>query len=260
MSHVNQLFALDGTVAVVIGGAGKIGLPIVEALAEAGATVWIASPRQQSLERALNRMSASGLQCHGIELDQAEESSIESALRTITTESGAPAVLVNSGVERPMRKFLDDTAEAWDRSMAVNARGLFLTCRSFARVMAASGGGSIINVGSVYGLVAPDPSIYEGTEVGTEPDYPYTKGGMIQFTKYLAAYFAKSKVRVNCLCPGGLYNHQDERFVERYNKKVPMGRMASEEDLKGPALFLASRASQYVTGVVLPVDGGMSVW
>jgi NAD(P)-dependent dehydrogenase (short-subunit alcohol dehydrogenase family) len=259
MAHVRDLFSLSGQSAVVIGGAGKIGFPMSEALAEAGARVWIASPHDESIERAVGRLAAAGHDVRGVRVDQSDQSEVERLVRE-TSADGVPSVLVNCGVERPMRKLLDDTPEAWDRSMAVNARGLFVTCRAFGRAMAAAGGGSVINVGSVYGIVAPDPGIYEGTDVGTEPDYPYTKGGMIQFTRYLATYFAKARVRFNCICPGGLYNQQDSRFVERYNQKVPLGRMAVPDDLKGATVFLASRAADYVTGVILAVDGGFTVW
>jgi NAD(P)-dependent dehydrogenase (short-subunit alcohol dehydrogenase family) len=125
--------------------------------------------------------------------------------------------------------------------------------------MAKNGGGSIINVASIYGLVAPDQAIYKGTNIQTEPDYPYTKGGMIMFSKYLSTYLAKDKVRVNCVAPGGFFNNQGEPFLSQYIKKVPLRRMAYHNDLKGVAIFLASDASSYVTGTVIPVDGGWTI-
>jgi len=256
--HVNELFSLKQTVAVVVGGAGKIGFPMSEALAEAGATVYIASTNLARCRVAVEKLHAAGLEAHALRFDQMEEASVADGLATVSAASGVPTVLVNCAVERPMKKFFEDEVANWDRSMAVNARGLFLCCRAFGKAMAQNGGGSIINVASIYGISAPDMSIYEGTSFQTEPDYPYTKGGMIMFSKYLASYFAKANVRVNCIAPGGFFNHQGEPFLRQYLRKVPMGRMAYHDDLKGVAVFLASAASAYLTGTVIPIDGGFT--
>ncbi len=260
MTKVKDLFSLKGQCAVVVGGAGRIGTPMAEALAEAGARVYIASRAAKSDHPVVSRMVKAGLDVHAIAFDQSDEASVNRAIETITKECGTPAILVNSGVERPMARLLDDDVEAWDRSMAVNARGLFVTCRAFARAMGAAGRGSIINVTSIYGVVAPDPAMYEGSNEGTEPDYPYTKGGMIMFSKYLATYFARQGVRVNCIAPGGLFDNQAEPFYSRYLAKVPMKRMAVPDDLKGITVLLASAAGAYITGAVIPVDGGWTAW
>ncbi len=256
---VQKLFSLSGKCAVVIGGGGKIGFPMAEALAEAGARVYIASKNAESFKSKVDKLRSRELDVHGVTLDQSNEKDVEACLARISEEAGVPNILINCGVERPMLKFFDDTFENWDRSMTVNARGLFITCRSFGRAMSKNGGGSIINVASIYGLVAPDQTLYEGTNIQTEPDYPYTKGGMIMFSKYLASYLAKDKVRVNCIAPGGFFNNQGEKFLNQYNRKVPLGRMAYHDDLKGVAVFLASEASSYITGTVIPVDGGFTI-
>jgi NAD(P)-dependent dehydrogenase (short-subunit alcohol dehydrogenase family) len=255
---VQNLFSLSGRCAVVIGGLGKIGFPITEALAEAGARVYVASRKAGEPNARLAQLIARGLDVKGVTLDQSDEKMVLDLLERTSTEFKVPEILVNCAVERPMRHYLDDTPEAWDRSMEINARGLFVTCRAFAKVMAANKGGTIINVASIYGLVAADPSIYEGTDINTEPDYPYTKGGMIMFSKYLASYFGKFGVRVNCIAPGGLFNNQPEPFYSRYIAKVPMRRMATHDDIKGAIVFLASDAAAYVTGCVLPIDGGFT--
>lgn len=255
--HIHDLFSLKGQCAVVIGGAGKIGFPMVEALAEAGARVYVAS-RYADRSRVTD-LAGLGLDVVPVILDQSDESMVKQLIEQINDEYKAPNILVNCGVERPMKKLLDDSPDAWDRSMEINARGLFVCCRTFARHMEAHGGGAIINVASVYGLVAPDPLIYEGTDMGTEPDYPYTKGGMIMFSKYLASYFGQRGVRVNCIAPGGMFNDQPQPFLDRYLQKVPMRRMAYHDDLKGAVVFLASRASAYLTGAVIPVDGGLTI-
>lgn len=257
--HTKELFSLSRKCAVVVGGAGKIGFPICEALAEAGARVYIVSRQEENYLSAAEKLCAAGLDVYGLRMDQSDEGSVASCLEAIARNSKIPDILVNCGVERPMKKYFDDDIEFWDHSMKINARGLFITCRAFGKAMAKQGGGCIINVASIYGLVAPDQHIYEGTSMQTEPDYPYTKGGMIMFSKYLASLFSKDKVRVNCIAPGGFFNHQEEPFYSRYIKKVPMRRMAYHDDLKGVAVFLASDASAYITGVVIPVDGGLTV-
>lgn len=258
--HVNDLFSLKGKCAVVIGGAGKIGFPMSEALAEAGADVCVVSTQEQSYFTAAKKLQDQGLRAEGFQMDQSKEESIKICFNQIKDKFKTPDILVNCGVERPMKKYFEDSVESWDRSMAVNARGLFLTCRVFGKAMQEQGVGSIINVSSIYGTVAPDKHLYEGTDIHqTEPDYPYTKGGMNMFSKYLASFFAKDKVRVNCISPGGFFNNQREPFLSQYNRKVPMGRMAYHDDLKGVTVFLASDASSYITGAIIPVDGGFTI-
>ena len=257
--HIDKLLSLKDNCAVVIGGKGKIGYPMAEALAESGARVYIASPSAKDKDKSMMKLQKRGLKVFGRLLNQSNESEIESLISSIKNEYKTPNILINSGVIRPMKKFLDDDSTAWERSMEVNAKGLFLTCRTFAKAMKNHGGGSIINIASIYGIVAPDPSIYEGTDIDTEPDYSYTKGGMIMFSKYMAAYFAQYGVRVNCIAPGGMFDNQDESFIEKYIQKVPMKRMAYPDDMKGVAVFLASSASKYITGAVIPVDGGLTI-
>jgi NAD(P)-dependent dehydrogenase (short-subunit alcohol dehydrogenase family) len=257
--HINKLLSLKDKVAVVVGGAGKIGFPMAEALAEAGALVYIASSRKDGYEKALQKLSGAGLKARGIRLDMSDEKSVLQALKTIKQDSKIPDILINSGSNRPMRKFMEDSVENWDLSMSVNARGIFVTCRAFANIMSEQGSGSIINVSSIYGIVAPDMNIYEGSNFETEPDYPFIKGGAIMFSKYLASYYANHGVRVNCIAPGGFFNNQPEPFLTKYTDKVLLGRMACHDDMKGAALFLASKASDYITGHVLPVDGGWTI-
>ena len=143
--------------------------------------------------------------------------------------------------------------------MKINAGGLFLTCKLFGSEIAKNSGGSIVNISSIYGSVAPDMKIYEGSDFETEPDYPYTKGGMNMFSKYLASYFSNKKVRVNVISPGGFFNNQQEPFLSKYISKVPMGRMAINKDLKGVSVFLASDAADYITGNNIFVDGGFNI-
>ncbi len=123
--------------------------------------------------------------------------------------------------------------------------------------IAESGGGSIVNIGSMQGVYGADFSLYEGTDMDSPPDYHFHKGGMVSLTKYLARKLAPQKIRVNCISPGGLFTGQPEAFVEKYSNKVPLGRMASDDDLKGVVVFFASDASAYITGENLVMDGGL---
>jgi len=254
--HINELFSLDGRCAVVIGGAGKVGFSMAEALAEAGARVYIASRSAKNFQPAVERLKSAGLKVAGIAIDQADESSVLKTLDIISNEYKTPDILINSGCYRPMKDFYNDSTESWDESMEVNSRGLFITCRTFGDAMARQGKGSIINISSIYGMVAPDMSIYDGVDFETEPDYPFIKGGIITYSKYLSSYYSKKNVRVNCISPGGVFNNQEEPFLGNYEKRTPLGRMANPNDMKGIALFLASEASGYITGSVIPVDGG----
>jgi NAD(P)-dependent dehydrogenase (short-subunit alcohol dehydrogenase family) len=257
--HIEKLFSLKGQCAVVIGGSGKIGFPMVEALAEAGAKVYIASRNSNNFQPAVDKIRSQGLNAEGIVLDQSNEECVVEAINFITKEFKIPDILINAGCSRPMKKFFNDSVENWDKSMQENSRGMFITARAFGKSMEKNGKGSIINISSIYGLVAPDMSIYEGSDFETEPDYAFLKGGIISFSKYLSSYYAKKGVRVNCISPGGFYNNQPEPFLSKYVAKTPMGRMAEHDDMKGVALFLASDASRYITGSVIAVDGGWTV-
>jgi len=254
--HIDKLFSLKGKCAVVVGGAGKIGFPMAQSLAEAGAKVYIASSNKKNYIESVRKLKSEGLDVEGLTIDQSNEVSVLKFLKKVSTECKTPDILINAGYIRPMQKFFHDTADNWDKSMLVNSRGMFIICRAFGNAMAKQGKGSIINISSIYGMVAPDMSIYEGSDFETEPDYPFIKGGIISFTKYLSSYYSKDNVRVNCISPGGFYNNQPEPFLSKYIAKTPLGRMATHDDMKGVALFLASDSSSYITGTVIPVDGG----
>ena len=144
--HIQELFSLKDKLAVVIGGAGKIAFPMAESLAEAGALVYIASTRKESYELAVKRLLDAGLKARGVYLDISDEKSVLNALDQIKAESKVPDILINSGCNRPMKKFMDDSVENWDKSMSVNARGLFITCKAFGNAMANQSSGSIINI------------------------------------------------------------------------------------------------------------------
>ena len=250
-------FSLQGKTALITGAAGLYGRQIATAVAEAGATCFIASRSLPSLHAVADELCERDLDVTALSYDQGDEKSILALRDELKNRVGGIDILVNNSVLRPMKKGFDDDAAAFARSMEVNATGLFVISRAFGDLMAERGGGSILNIGSIYGLIAPDPTIYQGTDInGWLPDYFFHKGGWINLTRYFASIYGKDGIRVNCLSPGGCYTNQDANFVERYSDKTMLGRMANPEDLGGPVAFLLSDASAYITGVNLPVDAG----
>jgi NAD(P)-dependent dehydrogenase (short-subunit alcohol dehydrogenase family) len=254
---VLERFSLTGRVALVSGGAGpQFGSSITEALAEAGATVITASRSLDSNQELAERLRGEGYTAHALQLDITSEESID-ALHTEAVERfGGVDVLVNSAVVGRVGGFEEQTPESWTFSAQGNMVGLMHMCQIFMPEMVARGRGSIINISSIYGVVANDPSLYLGTDMKQPPDYTFVKAGMINFTRYLANYHGKKGVRANCICPGGYAAGQPQPFVEQYEQRCPMGRMLGNEDIKGAVVFLASDASEYVTGASLMVDGG----
>ncbi|NPV55029.1 MAG: SDR family oxidoreductase [Firmicutes bacterium] len=250
-----NFFLLDGKVALVTGGAGRYGRFIVEALAEAGATTYIASRSVEKCHGLADELSQKGYKVLAGQLDQASEVSARELYRRILEEQGKIDILVNNAVSRPMKGY-DDPIESFAESMEVNATGVFMLTRIFSQNMVERRQGSIINIASIQGVVGPDFSLYEGTEMDAPPDYFFHKAGMINLTRYLAAKLGPYGVRVNAISPGGLFANQNPAFVERYSKRTFLGRMAGGEEIKGAVVFFASDASSYITGANLMVDGG----
>jgi NAD(P)-dependent dehydrogenase (short-subunit alcohol dehydrogenase family) len=255
--NVLERFKLDGKVALVTGGAGLYGRQIAEALAEAGAKTFIASRGMEALQRQAEIFRQAGLDVTALPLDQSQEASIRTLLEEILRLASRCDVLVNNAVSRPAGKDVPPF-EAFARSMEINATGIYMMTEVFGRHMADRGGGSIINIGSIYGMVGPDFTLYEGTAMGAPADYFFHKGGMVQLTRHAAATLGPSGVRVNCIHPGGFFDNQPEAFLRRYCPRTFLGRMANEEDLKGIIVLLASDASAYITGTNIPVDGGLT--
>ena len=248
-------FSLKDKVALVTGGAGAYGKQIVEALAEAGAETFMASRNMENLKRQAGKFREAGLRITPLQFDQGEEDSIVDLAERIEEIAGGTDILVNNAVFKIKRGW-SIPAEDFARSMQVNATGLFVMVRTFGERMAARGGGSIINIGSTFGMIGPDYSLWQGLEGRGLPDYFFHKGGLLQLTRFAASRFGPSGVRVNTISPGGLFAGQDPKHVKLYSDRTLLGRMANETDLKGAVVFLASEASAYVTGANLVVDGG----
>lgn len=254
---VLDLFNLEGKVAVVTGGSGLYGRQITRALAEAGAKVYTASRNLDSNVEYAKLMQEEGLNVVGESFDQSDEKSILDFLNRIIAVDGKVDILVNNSVLRSMKSYNDDIA-SFEKSMDVNATGIFAMCRAFGDHMAENGSGSIINIGSYMGILGPDDTLYNGVGFSgfNSPDYFFHKGGMTNLTRFMASYYGPKNVRCNVIQPGGFFNNQHPLFVERYNDRTFLKRMANDTDLMGIVLFLASNASEYITGTVIPVDGG----
>jgi len=248
-------FSLAGQVILLTGGAGLYGRGLSAQLAETGATLVLASRNVEALRVVAAEETARGYTVHARELDQGDEASVLRLRDSIRADFGRIDGLVNNAVSRPMKSVQAPLSE-WESSMRTNATGLFSITRTFGEMMVAQGSGTIVNIGSIQGMVGPDFSLYEGTSMGAIPDYFFHKGGMLNLTRYFAALYGPRGIRVNCLSPGGFYNGQNPLFVERYCKATYLRRMADDRDLGGPVIFLLSEASRYITGANLAVDGG----
>jgi len=270
-----ELFSLKNKIAIVTGALGLIGKQHCYALAEAGAHVVVADMNEQKCDEFAEELDTATLtEPLGVGVDITMRESIEALRNRVMEKFGTIDILVNNAAINDMfespaaaaeqSKFENYPLELWQKSLDVNVTGMFLCSQILGGVMASGNGGSIINIASTYGLVAPDQLLYvkpDGTQpFYKSPSYPTTKGAVIAFTKFLAAYWAKKNVRVNVLCPGGVQNGQDKYFIENYSARTPMGRMAKPTDYKGTLVFLASEASSYMTGSTVVVDGGWTVW
>ena len=256
--NVLNLLSLKGKVCLVSGGAGNYGKCISEGLAEAGGTVIIASRDISKCKAVADDFCKKGLDVHAMEVDQSDHDSVVCLKEGIFEKFGRLDVFVNNAVARPMKSYEDSMAN-FDISMKVNATGMMDILREMADLICRNeAGGSIINIGSMMGMFGPDLSNYEGTNMGyPPPDYFFHNAGLLNLTRYLARLFVGKNVRVNCVSPGGLFNHQPQRFLENYCKKVPLGRMANNDDIKGVMVLLASEAGAYINGENILMDGGM---
>jgi len=198
-----------------------------------------------------------------VRLDVTDPDSIVSACDGAEATYGHIDGLVNTAYPKTEDYgdyFEDVRLGTWNRHVSDHLGGYFATCKEVAARMVADGtAGSIVNYGSIYGVQAPDFSIYDGTEMTSPVEYSAIKGGILNFTRYLASYLGPDGICVNAVSPGGIYNGQDETFVDNYEEEVPLGRMADPLDVMGPTIFLLSDASAYVTGHNLVVDGGWTI-
>ena len=264
-------FSLAGKTAVVTGANGLLGLQHVHALADAGANVVVADLDEQVCRETAVSLPTASI---GVQMNVTDSDSIQNAIDQVLKKFGQVDVLVNNAAINDMfespalaaeqSRFEQYPLAMWQKSIDVNLTGVFLCCQIIGPHMVENGGGSIINIASTYGLVAPDQSLYQQPD-GTQkfyksPAYPATKGAVVNFTRFLAAYWGNAGVRVNTLSPGGVQNGQDDYFIQSYAHRTPLQRMAQPTDYRGAIVFLASAASNYMTGANLVVDGGWTAW
>lgn len=253
-----ERFSLKNKIVLLTGGAGLYGRGLAADLAAAGATLVVASRNKEACAKVADEENQRGFTVHPESFDQGDEKSISELRDRLLDKFGRVDGLVNNSVARTMKNGRGDVP-GWRDSLRINATGIYLMHEHFGTAMAGTGGGSIVNIGSIYGMVGPTLSLYEGTDMGKgHPDYYFNKGGMVNLTRYYAGHLGPHGVRVNCLSPGGFFNNQPEVFLKRYCAQTFLGRMASQEDLGGAVVFLLSAAAGYITGVNLPIDGGFT--
>ncbi len=253
----SPLFDLTGKVAVVTGGAGLIGRQAVSALKNHGAKVYIAELDMERARSVAASPGFEGVEC--VSVDITDPGSITAMTQGIIAAEGRIDFLMNNAYPRTGdwgALFEDIKAESWRKNVDMHMNGYFLCCQIVGEEMRKRRSGSILSMGSIYGMVGPDFSLYKGTTLTNAAAYSAIKGGIINFTRYLASYYGPHGVRVNCLSPGGIRDGQSESFLANYAARCPMGRMGNAEELAGAIVFLASDAAGYVTGHNLVVDGG----
>jgi NAD(P)-dependent dehydrogenase (short-subunit alcohol dehydrogenase family) len=259
---VQQLFDLSGQVALVTGATGYLGSAMAEALAEAGARVIVASRTLAKAKAAAKKLGGPEAGNHpAVAIDHMDEASIASGFAAAVDAAGQVDILVNNGHERSAADWKQVGGEEFTRQLA-NATGYFLLARRLRDHAVERGApASIILLGSMYGLVASYPDVYEGLGPASPAAYHALKGGIVHLTRHLAVYWAADGVRVNCLSPGPFPAPGVSReLIARLEPRTPLGRMGQPHELKGAIVFLASRASSYVTGHNLVVDGGWTAW
>jgi NAD(P)-dependent dehydrogenase (short-subunit alcohol dehydrogenase family) len=260
---IHQLLDLSGKVAIVTGAAGWLGSAMSRALAEAGATLVVTSRDADRAAEFAATLPGSG---HiGLALSQEETDEIPGFVAEVVARLGRVDVLVNNAYGTTAPSIDSASAEDFDRAYHTGVTAYFLLAREVVNhLRERSAPGSIINIGSMYGVVASYPDAYAGLPVNSPPNYHGLKGGLIHLTRHLAVYWAKDRVRVNAISPGAFPSPRvregQPEFIERLNGKVPMGRMGEPEELKGLVVLLASDAGGYLTGQNILVDGGWTAW
>lgn len=267
-------FRLDDRVAIITGGAGLLGAEHSKTLAQAGARVVIADLRGAEAERLAAELRSMDLpEPVAVEVDVSDPDSVSAMAERVVAELGRIDILVNNAALDPKfdpdrtdenrYRFEDYPAEAWNAALAVNVSGMFHCAQAAARQMRQQQQGVIVNICSTYGLVGPDQRLYqrEGEPERYKPvSYSVSKAAALGLTRYLASYFAGTRIRVNALTPGGVYAGHDDEFVRSYSSRAILGRMAEKHEISQALLFLVSDAASYMTGANLVVDGGWTAW
>ena len=266
-----QKFRLDDKIAFVVGGLGLIGKEVSIALSMAGAKTIVLDLNDQEKQLFIMEMDKKGFEITFNNFDCTNMAQIDKNLTNIEKENGSPDIFINCSYPRTKdwgkSSFKDNTLKSFQKNVDIHMNSYAWLARLAAETMVQHGNnGSIIQLGSIYGIVGQDISVYEGTDIQENMTYAAIKGGITNLTRQMASYYGQFNIRINTICPGGLQGHmagkadkQDPIFVEQYNKKVPLKRMGHADDVASAALFLASEASSYITGTSIMVDGGWTI-
>lgn len=264
----HDLFSLEGQAAIVTGGAGWIGSQITEALAAAGARVFVADISAEAVSACVEKLQADGLQVEGWVGDALSDASARGMVDELAARAGRLDVLVNCAIKCKSSELNDISFE--DMQFSFEAASAYLvTGQQAATHMRRNGGGRIINIGSMYGHVTGYPDVYQDLVPPNPLPYQAAKAAVHHITRYMAVYWAKDGIRVNAISPGPVPNPNKadyeanpafKTFIERLSQRTPLGRVGTPDEFRGPALFLASQASSFITGQVLFVDGGWTSW
>lgn len=273
-SKADGLFSVEGRVIIVTGGMGQLGRQFSHALLKRGAKVAVFDKnacRESLVKASDSRKGAENLLC--LTIDITSKASIKNGLNQVVGKWGIPDGLINNAaIDAPPNAPPQENGPfetypelSWDKIMEVNVKGIFLCSQVIGGSMAIARKGSIVNISSIYGLISPDQRIYayrsEGKQKFFKPvAYSTSKSALLNLTRYLATYWTNRNIRVNTLTLGGVFNHQDNNFLKGYCSRVPLGRMACEDEYNGAVIFLLSRASSYMTGANLVIDGGWTAW
>jgi len=278
MVKSDKMFDMKGKIVLITGGTGLLGFEYAKTLADAGANIVLVDlDEKRCIKKAEQLEQKYKKSMIGIKTDISNKNEVKKMISIIEEKFGRVDVLINNAAFNcPADQtgsnfvdFKDYPVDLWKKSLNVNLTGMFLCSQEVIRIMLKRKiKGSIINISSTYGIVGPDQRIYSSIknpkdkkQVFTKPvDYSTTKSGVLNFTRYLASLYGKNGIRVNTLSPGGVWDNQDEKFVEKYSNKTVLGHMADKTDYNGAILFLASDASRYMTGANLVIDGGWTCW
>ncbi len=269
-SPAGDLFSVASKRIVVTGSTGLLGRRYSHAFAERGASLVLADLAARQPERQAETLAREfAVEAIGMPCDVGAENDVRQVFEAAMQRFGRVDVVVNNAAatgEHLMRAgdvfapFEDYPLAVWEQVLRTNLTGVFLVAREGGRCMLQGGGGSLIQISSIYGIVGPDHRIYEGMPFASFPGYSASKAGVHGLTLWLATYWASRGIRVNTIAPGGVFNGHDPEFVKRYASRTPMGRMAEPDDLVGVMLYLASDASRYCTGQRFAIDGGLTAW
>jgi NAD(P)-dependent dehydrogenase (short-subunit alcohol dehydrogenase family) len=267
VTTIKELSNLKGRRALITGATGGLGKVMADTLAELGSDLILVDRLGSdfdSLSTKLTKRWGGGVECQICDLEQqAQRTELKANLKN--SDQGLNILINNaafvgtSDLQGWGVPFEEQNIDTWRRALEVNLTAIFDLCQGLTPLLKVAEGASIINIASIYGIFGPDWGLYKGTNMSNPAGYAASKGGLLQFTRWLATSIAPN-VRVNAISPGGVFRNQPEAFVRRYEAKTPLGRMATEDDFRGVLAYLASDMSKYVTGQNLSVDGGWGIW